>query len=146
MNFIKELSEFYKHCMNVGTNCRKTYYGPLYFGWCRLKFSPYLTNSKVIFTPSDSFSEYIDAVKDTIDDYKIYINCISVGISKDTNNKLDLILQGLKLLNNKQLINLIEKETDKFPTEEDYNNNWVLKENFNNMCKKGVHYKHLLKV
>lgn len=147
MNFINELSEFYKHCMNIGTDCRKTYYGPLYSGWHRLKFDPYLINNKVVFKSSNSyFPEYIDAVKDTVDDYKTFINCLSVGVSKDTNNKLDLILQGLSLLNNQQLINLIEKEAGKFPTEEDYNDNWVLKENFNNMWKKGKKYKHLLKV
>lgn len=146
MSFINELSEFYKHCMNVGTNCRKTFHGPLYFGWCRLRFNPYLINNKVVFTSSDKFSEYIDAVKYTVQDYKDFISCVGVGVSNDTHNKLDLILQGLNLLNNQQLINLIEKEVDKFPTEEDYNNDWVLKENFNNRCKKGKQYKHLLKV
>ena len=140
MNIINELSEFYKHSMNVAGNVRnlQTTKGStdLWIGWMRCYFSPYLKNNKVIFEASDRFSEYIDAVKFTVQDYKEYISCISKKNNQEAQNKLDFILQGLNSLDNQQLINLIEREADKFPTEDDFNNEWIIEENFNNMCKK----------
>jgi hypothetical protein len=47
-------------------------------------------------------------------------------------------------MDNDELINLIETNNNKFPNEDDYNNLWILKENFNNILKKGKPNTHLL--
>lgn len=149
--FINRLAEFFKHCMNVGggthnqkVNCGQ---GPLWIGWMRIKFEPYLANGKVLFTPTTNFKTFKNAVIYTIDDYKDYIGCSSIGHNNITEpiKKTKYLIDEINKIDNQSLINLIETNVSLFPDVNDYNNGWVLHENFNNDCKVGRKYKHLLK-
>ena len=145
-NFINTLSDFFKHIMNVCGNIRSNSNSTVLFtGWMRCKFEPYLINNQVVYSPDESFPEFIDAVKYTVQDYYDYIQCIHNKKSKNIDEKLIFLLDNLNSMDNNELINLIETNNNKFPNEEDYNNIWILKENFNNIIKKGKPYKHLLK-
>jgi hypothetical protein len=128
-------------CGNIRSNSNSTV---LFIGWMRCKFEPYLINNQVVYSPDESFPEFIDAVKYTVQDYYDYIQCFANTKSKDVDEKLIFLLQNLNSMDNDELINLIETNNNKFPNEEDYNNIWILKENFNNILKKGIPYKHLL--
>ena len=145
-NFINTLSDFFKHIMNVCGNIRSNSYSTeLFTGWMRCKFEPYLINNQVVYSPDESFPEFIDAVKYTVQDYYHYIQCFTNTKSNDVDEKLIFLLQYLNSMDNDELINLIETNNNKFPNEDDYNNLWILNENFNNILKKGKPYIHLLK-
>lgn len=128
-------------CGNIRSNLNSTV---LFIGWMRCKFDPYLINNQVVYSPDESFPEFIDAVKYTVQDYYDYIQCFTNTKSKDVDEKLIFLLQNLNSMDNDELIYLIETNNNKFPNEEDYNNIWILKENFNNILKKGKPYTHLL--
>ena len=145
-NFVDTLSAFFKHIMNVCGNIKSNSTNPaLWIGWMRCKFEPYLINNRVVYSPNERFPEFIDAVKYTIQDYYDYIQCFHNMKSKNIDEKLIFLLDNLNSMDNNELINLIETNNNKFPNEEDYNNHWILKENFNNIIKKRTPYKHLLK-
>lgn len=145
-NFIDTLSDFFKHIMNVCGNIRSNSNSTvLFIGWMRCKFEPYLINNQVVYSPNERFPEFIDAVKYTVQDYYDYVQCFTNTKSNDVDEKLIFLLQNLNSMDNNELINLIETNNNKFPNEDDYNNIWILKENFNNIIKKGKPYKHILK-
>tara|TARA_Y100000389_G_C17411462_1_gene491162 strand:+ start:650 stop:1054 length:405 start_codon:yes stop_codon:yes gene_type:complete len=128
-------------CGNIRSNSNSTV---LFIGWMRCKFEPYLINNQVVYSQDESFPEFIDAVKYTVQDYYDYIQCFTNTKSNDVDEKLIFLLQNLNSMDNDELINLIETNNNKFPNEEDYNNIWILNENFNNILKKGKPYTHLL--
>ena len=59
MNAIENLAEFYKHCLNITAYQRPNYKAcPLFSGWMRCYITPYLVNSKVDNTVSQTFKDH----------------------------------------------------------------------------------------
>jgi hypothetical protein len=132
-----ELSEFFKHCMNVG-GCMRNEYNhegpPLWNGWMRIQITPYLTDGKLDYYREKPDNEYWNKREDdawifkncllyTIQDYIDYGKCIGYSI-----NRAEKLLMQVKEFNNEELVNIIENNSNNFPTINDYNHSNIIQE------------------
>ncbi len=135
--FAFELSEFFKHCMNVGAVMRNEeigYQTPLWSGWIRIQITPYLTNGKLdyyIEKPNTPYWLYHD------NDAWIFKNCLTYTLQDYIEyhamqgESMDRAENLLKLVHdhtNNELIAIIEKNYTLFPTEKDYNSSDIISE------------------
>ena len=205
---MKELAEFYRHCMNVGGNNRLIHgedkccpdidvpaneksddsdddsdcsshgnidipaneksddnddndervckckceikcceYGdyspPLWCGWMRCYVCPYLTNGKIVHEihegfreiKGDDFCKFKACLLYSLQDYLDYINCFSHMRNKDTYTRTMRLINNLEKIDESELILLIEKNFELFPTITDAKKDDIMLENWNDNLK-----------
>jgi len=152
MNLASELSEFFKHCANVGGNMRyisdKVQEGPKWCGWMRCRISPYLNNSKLDYhktKPNMMLDENTDITdlfyeKDgwvfkncliyTLTDYSEYIAGLNSG-SDEAIKRTHNLINEIQKYTSDDLINIIESNSTLFPSIDDSYTDSVLNEHWN---------------
>jgi hypothetical protein len=131
MNFIDQLSEFYKHCLNISSNQRpNNNISPLSSGWMRCYITPYLINNKVqnVISPS----KFKNSLIFTIKDYNEYIQCIVNGYDENVIEKTSNLIYYLENVDENNIISLIENNYSKFPSYSDCDNEDIIEETYNN--------------
>lgn len=143
-NQMKNLGEFFKHCLNVGSNVRNYNNfpnSPLWFGWMRCRIKPYLVNNVLEINNPDEFKNDLFY---TLEDYFQY--CQIFNIINDINKeKIEVLLNYINTTPVEILIEKINNYAVFFPDIEETTHFYVLQEDFNNRVKRGKKYKYNLK-
>jgi hypothetical protein len=139
MESVDVLAEFYKHCLNVGGNTRPNgHTTPLWCGWMRCNITPYLVDGKVYNEIHPHFKEvkgeeackFKNLLLYTLQDYIDYISCFSYK-DDDTIQTTKDLLSMLDKLGEDDIVSMIESNRDKFPSQDDCDNDDVLDEKYN---------------
>lgn len=142
MEIALEISQFYKHCMNISENSRTSIsFVPYLCDWKQCYITPYLSNNKIIHKnePPEMYNElhwdstwnYKNSLICTIEDYIKYIND-TYRKNTDTIERSNKLIKILKRMPEKQIIDLIQIYGYMFPSETDTITNTVLPEKWNN--------------
>lgn len=136
---IQELAEFYKHMLNI-CHCCRTVNGvdtsPAFCGWMRNRVTPYLTNGLVV----DDHNVFVDNLDFTVEDYMEWLEFNHQGGSKKMIERTSKLLNFIRTTPN--LINLIENNSNLFPTEQETTHNNLLAENWNIVLVRKYLYRH----
>jgi hypothetical protein len=140
---IKNLGDFFKHCLNVGLYIRTDNQNvPLWFGWmmrCRIK--PYLVNNVLEINDPNQFK---DDLLYTLKDYYEYCE-IFRKIKNKNKEKIEYLIDYINTTPSDELVEEINNNAEYFPDIIETTHFYVLKEDFNNFVKRGRKYKDNLK-
>ena len=140
MNFVDNLSEFYKHCLNICQHKRpNNNEPPLWGGWMRCYITPYLVNGKIIEEihlhfkeiHGEEFCKFKSLLLYTLQDYIDYISCFEHKKNEDTIKTTKDLIRELEKMENNEIIDIIERNKNKSPSYEDCDNEDMIDENYN---------------
>lgn len=124
-DFIINLSEFYKHCLNICGSARPNYEMPLLWnGWMRCKITPYLIDNKIV----SNIGFKSDLVY-TIQDYVEYINIFNNNST--VANKCQMMIDFINNINEASLLTLIDNNKVLFTDIEECAYVMIFNESFN---------------
>lgn len=147
-NTVNTLAEFYKHALNVAGTGREEGcgHGSLWCGWMRCYITSHLTNGHVKHNIPDGlfreihgneFCQFKECLLYTLQDYIDYINAINYG-DKTVEQKTKTLIDELNLLTEPQIIELIEINSNLFPTKEEADTYNIFDEKYNIMLNQHV--------